>query len=87
MFKLNSKLMTGAVLASALLAGCGGDSGGGQASTGPAPTPTPPMAQTITAVADYIRNLIASNGENTEPIDINGLTLATDDTSEPAPVN
>ncbi|MEO5607850.1 MAG: hypothetical protein ABIR13_09780 [Polaromonas sp.] len=82
MFKLNSKLMTGAVLTSALLAGCGGDSGG-YASTGP----TQPMDQTITAVADYIRNLIASNGENTEPIDINGLTLATDDTSEPAPVN
>ena len=83
MFKLNSKLMTGAVLASALLAGCGGDSGGGQASTGPAP----PMEQTITAVADYIRNLIASNGENTEPIDINGLTLAADDKAEPAVVD
>ena len=87
MFKLTSKLMTGAVLASALLAGCGGDSEGGQASTGPAPTPTPPMEQTITAVADYVRNLIASNGENTEPIDINGLTLAADDKAEPAVVD
>ena len=89
MFKLNSKLMTGAVLASALLAGCGGDSGGGQFTTGPTPTPTPtpPMQQTITAVADYIRNLIASNGENTEPIDINGLTLAADDQAEPAVVD
>ena len=83
MFKLNSKLMTGAVLASALLAGCGGDSGGGQVSTGP----TPPMEQTITAVVDYIRNLIATTSDNTEPIDINGLTLAADDKSEPAVVD
>ena len=45
------------------------------------------MQQTITAVADYIRNLIASNGENTEPIDINGLTLAADDKAEPAVVD
>lgn len=87
MFKLNSKLTAGAVLASALLAGCGGDSGGDQFSTGPSPTPTPPMERTITAVADYIRNLIASNGENTEPIDINGLTLAADDKAEPAVVD
>ena len=86
MFKLDSKLMTGAVLASALLAGCG-DGGSGHAFNGTSPTPTPPMERTITAVAEFIRNLIASNGENTEPIDINGLTLAADDKAEPAVVD
>ena len=82
MFKLDSKLMTGAVLASALLAGCG-DGGGGHASIGP----TQPMERTITAVAEYIRNLIATTSDNTEPIDINGLTLAVDDKAEPAVVD
>ena len=44
------------------------------------------MAQTITDVVAYIENLIASNGENTDPIEINSLTLAVDDTSEPTPL-
>lgn len=87
MFKLNVKLMAGAALATALLAGCGGDSGGSGPVVVAPPTPMPPMQQTITAVADYVRDLIASMGANTEPRDINGLTLAADDTSEPAAVN
>lgn len=85
MFKLTTKLMAGAALCAALLAGCGGDSSGG----GGLGTATPPPGggeQTITAVADFIKNLIASNGENTDPIDINALTLAADDSSEPAAV-
>ena len=92
MFKHHSKLMAGAVLASAFLAGCGSSSGdgdgGNQASTGPGTSPpAPPVQQTITAVADYVRNLFASTGDKTEPVDINGLTLATDDRSEPAAVD
>ena len=48
----------------------------------------PPVQQTITAVADYVRNLIAgSTANNTQPLDINGLTLAADDRAEPAAVN
>ena len=80
MFKLNSKLLAGAALSAALLAGCSGGGGGGA-------TVAPPsgMAQTITSVVEFIKNLIASNGENTDPIDINALTLAVDDTAEPAP--
>ena len=89
-FKLHSKaLWTGAVLASALLAGCGSSDGDGQVGTGPGtPDPQPPVQQTITAVADYVRNLIAgSTANNTQPLDINGLTLAADDRAEPAAVN
>jgi hypothetical protein len=37
-------------------------------------------------VVGYINRLIASNGENSDPIDINPLTLAADDTSEPVPL-
>ena len=86
----HSKLMAGAVLASAMLAGCGSsDSGSGQVGTGPnPPDPQPPVQQTITAVADYVRDLIAgSTADNTAPRDINGLTLATDDQAAPAAVN
>ncbi len=79
MFKLNSRLMAGVALSAVLLAGCGGDGGGGGGGG-------VPKEQTITAVVEYIQNLIASNGENTDPIDINPLTLAADDKSEPAPL-
>lgn len=92
MFKLNLKLMAGAALAGALLVGCGGGSGGSDSGdTGPVvvapPGTQPPMEQTITSVVDYIRNLIASTGENAEPANVNGLTLASDDKAEPAAIN
>jgi hypothetical protein len=81
MFKRNSKLMASAAFCAVLLAGCGDGGGGGTAFA-----PSAPSEQTITAVADFIKNLMAGNGENTDPIDINPLTLAADDTSEPAPL-
>jgi len=82
MFTFNARLMAGAALSAALLAGCGGNNDDHGAS-GPPPGP---VAQTITDVVGYINRLIASNGENSDPIDINPLTLAADDTSEPAPL-
>ena len=83
MLKFNSKLMTVAALSAMLLAGCGGSSSGGDVSGGG----TPPANQTITDVFGFINQLIATNDANSDPIDINGLTLATDDTSEPTIVN
>ena len=80
MLKLNLKLVAGAALSAALLAGCGGGGGGGGGQ------PPGPVAQTITDVAGFIQNLIASNGANTAPIDINPLTLAVDNNAEPKPV-
>ncbi|MEO5661165.1 MAG: hypothetical protein ABIQ90_15425 [Polaromonas sp.] len=82
MIKFKAKLLAVGVLGASLLAGCGGDSHDRDARV-----VQPPQEQTITAVADFIKNLIASNGENTDPIDINPLTLAADDTSEPASVD
>jgi ABC-type glycerol-3-phosphate transport system substrate-binding protein len=82
MFKANSKLMAGAALSALLLAGCGG---GGSGSDAAAP-PLTPVEQTVASIVDFINNLIASNGENTDPIDINALTLAADDTADAAPL-
>lgn len=83
MFKLNTKLLSAAVVCAALLAGCGGGDGNGNGTGGLTPQPA---QQTVTAVVDFIKNLFASNDENSDPIDINSLTLAVDDTAEPAPV-
>ena len=80
MDKLNSRLLLAAVLAAALLAACGG--GGGGAS---APDPAAGAGQSVTATLAFIRNLIANNGENSDPVDISALTLAVDDGAEPGP--
>ena len=94
MIKLNIKLAATAALTAALLAGCGGDSGGGGGGgVGGGGGGTAgfdangsalPSASAIEVVT-YLNSVIAL-GENTEPIDINSVTLATDDTSEPAPI-
>lgn len=77
--KMTFKLLSVAVLTSAFLAGCGG--GGDDA----------PVAQTpsnsVNALVAFVQDLIAtSTNETGEPIDINGLTLATDDTAEPSAI-
>ena len=87
MLKFNSKLVTTAALSAMLAAGCGGSSSGGIADGSGGGVTPPPANQTITDVFGYINQLIASSDANSDPIDINGLTLATDDTSEPTVVN
>lgn len=82
MLKYKLKLTAAAALSAALLAGCGGG-GGGEVGVAPPPANAP---QTITAVVDFIKALFVSNGENSDPIDINPLTLAVSDTLEPAPI-
>ena len=79
MIKVNTKLAAAAMLAAALLAGCGGGGGGGIGGGGAIN-----QSVSVSAVVDYIQSVIAL-GENTEPIDINSVTLATDETSEPVP--
>ena len=83
MFTFNPRLMAGAALCAALLAGCGGDSDdhGANGAGGPPPGP---VAQTITDVVAYINGLITS--DSAEPVDINPLTLVAGDSAEPAPL-
>ena len=79
MNKLNSKLLLAGVLSVGLLAGCGG---GSNASTTPT-SPSASLSQSVSAVIDYIGNMIANYTENSDPVDVNSVTLAVDDTAEP----
>ena len=74
MNKPKPTLFLAALLSAALLAGCGG--GGGSA-----PAPAPDIGQSVSALFDFINNLVTD--ETSDPIDINSLTLALDDTAEP----
>ena len=77
MLERNSKLFGTAVLAAALVAGCGGGGGGSaEASTD--------ISASLSALLDYVNNLIASVGENGDQVDVNALTLVVDDSAEPA---
>lgn len=81
MDKLNSKAALTAVATALLMAGCGG---GGDGNTAPA-QPAPDPGQSVTTLVDFIDRMITNNSENSDPIDINALTLAIDDTAEPTP--
>ena len=83
MSKLNSRLMLAAVLAAALVAGCGGqsnDGGGASVDT------TAEVGTSVTKTLAFIVALIAGNSENSDPVDINPITLAVDDTIDPIPL-
>ncbi len=75
MYQLNSKLIHAAVLSAVLLAGCGGGGGGEPAAA------TPDIAQSVTALLDFMTNLIAGS-ENGDLVDVNALTLAVDDAGD-----
>ena len=88
MHKLNSKLVLAAALSAALLAGCGGGGSSGTANGASSfgVVAAADIGQNIASVFDYISRLIAFNGENSDPVDVNALTLATDETSSPTPL-
>ena len=84
MFNTSSKWVFVSVLATALVAGCGGGSSAGY-NTPPNP-PANPAASTQ-GVVDYILALIASStSDSADPVDTDAVTLATDDTAEPSPI-
>ena len=78
MDKHQPKLLLAGVVCAALVAGCGGGGGGGGGIA------APDIGQSVSALLDFINNLSAVSDDTSEPIDINALTLAVDDTAEPA---
>lgn len=81
MIKLNTKLAAVAGLSAALLTGCGGGGGGSAGNGSGGGTQTIDSA----SVVGFLKQL-SSNGENSDPIDINSLTLAADDTADFTPI-
>ena len=81
--KRNRKFYSPAVVLSAalVLSACGGGGDGG----GAAPAP-PDISQSVAALLDFMKGLIAGTSETSDPIDINPLTLAVDDAAEPSPL-
>lgn len=83
-----AKMTLAASMAAALMAGCGGGGGGGvdpAFANNPPPVPSD-IAQSTASVYAYVLALIG-RGENTDPVDINGVTLAKDEMEDPIPLN
>ena len=75
------------MLATALLAGCGGgDTVSSSLPVPPAPAPAPNIGNTVSVLIQYVQQLIAATDNTSEPVDINGLTLVADDMAEPTAI-
>lgn len=77
----------------ALLGGCG--SGDDDAAATPPPAPPPPDAlaavpdsakQSVDGLVIYLKTLSLQASDTREPASLDGVTLPTSDTAEPAPV-
>ncbi len=80
----NFKLLPVALLAAALVAACGGRTDVPPVVAPVSGVPVPGDLDTnVASVVSYTDQLIAQD-ENSDPVDINGLTLAADETSEPS---
>ena len=76
MTKTKTRLLAASILAAALVSGCGGGGGGDG--------PVEDISQSTSDLLAFMNRLIAGTDESSEPVDINALTLAVDDTAEPA---
>ncbi len=82
MRKPNVKMMLAVASAAALVAACGGVDD-------PVVAPVDPSTQTgqsVQKTLDYITSQIANNGENSDEVNVNAITLAVDDTAEPSAI-
>ena len=75
MTKTKLGFLAASVLAAALVAGCGGGGDG---------TAAEDISQSTSDLLAYMNRLIAGTDETSDPVDINALTLAVDETAEPA---
>lgn len=83
-----------AVAVAAALAGCGGSSNNAAPVVAPPvvspPVVTPPVvvvpdiSKSIADLFNYLSTLVASLSDSSDPVDVNALTLAVDDTAEPS---
>ena len=81
---MKNQWVLASVLATALLAGCGG--GNTVSSSLPANPPAQSISDTVSVLIQYVQQLIAATNDTSEPVDINGLTLVADDRAEPTAI-
>ena len=79
MRKPNVLLALAVISSVAFLSGCGSNN----SDTIVAVDPSTQTGQSVEKTLDYIMGLIANNSENSDPVDINDITLAVDDFIEP----
>lgn len=78
MKKSTSRLLLVTALCAAVLSGCGGGDDNNAAA------PISATSQAVTDLLDYMNRLIATGtNETDDPVEINSVTLAVDDTAEP----
>jgi hypothetical protein len=85
MMNFHKNLVLLSALSTALITGCGG--GGGASAPVAEATPVPIAELNAAAVFRYISDMFASTDENGEVANVNALTFAADDTSEPSALN
>jgi hypothetical protein len=79
-FASTGKWVLAAALAGALMAGCGGGGGGGGETT-----EARGIDKNASDLIVYMKGLIAMD-ENSEAVDVNPLSLAVDNSGDPAPL-
>lgn len=72
----SKKCLAGILLATVVLAGCGGGGGGGIGAE---------IGQSLSALIDFMNGLIANTSETVQAVDVNNLNLVTSETASPTP--
>ena len=85
MNKPNVKMMLVVASAAAMVAACGGVN---DPVVAPVVVidPATQTGQSVQKTLDYITGVIANNGETSDAVDVNAITLAEDDTAEPSAI-
>ena len=85
MNKPNVKMMLVVASAAAMVAACGGVN---DPVVAPVVVidPATQTGQSVQKTIDYITGVIANNGETSDAVDVNAITLAVDDTAEPSAI-
>lgn len=83
MHKFSNQLLSAAALATVLISGCGGQNN----DVTTAPNPAANIDMSVSALVTYLNGLISGTSESADPVDVNPLTLAVDDTAEPTELN
>jgi hypothetical protein len=86
MNKFSKILLSTLAFSTFALVGCGGGSDA-VVTTPAARNPASNIDMSVAALFTYLSEIVAGTSDSVEVIDVNGLTLATDDTVEPTALN